>query len=373
MLDQFKKMAVFILAVILGWLGRFQPRRDRKEAAVIFFSGKLGDMVCLTPIFKAVKRQLGDGELIIYARKKFLPIWDNNPYLDRKIGFTGESEALRPGWLIKQWLFLRRYSIVSYYNLVNNFEGGVLGLAAPAARRKMVITKLDGRWLRLLHPYFTVSEYKFDRQIKEFYFEILSSDNIIVDDKKNQLFFPGGSALADNFWREHDLDNRFVVGLAVSSGKDYFKIWPAAYWAKLINLLKDGYQAKFVIFGLSGEAEIIETIGRQSGVDCLAVLDSELNQLPYYLNKCGLFVSVDMGVIYIADSLGVPVVDIIGPCDENTQRPENNYRLITNREVCPAYSKMLDSPTGHFDEMKRCYESITPEQVFDACRELIKN
>lgn len=115
----------------------------------------------------------------------------------------------------------------------------------------------------------------------------------------------------------------------------------------------------------------MEEIRREVDGEIFLILDRPLNILPHYLKSCNLFVSVDTGLMYIADALKVPVVDILGPCDDNNQRPENNYCLVTDRAVCRPQCKMLYSAEINLDEVKTCFLALTPEMVFSACQELL--
>ncbi|MFA6593812.1 MAG: glycosyltransferase family 9 protein [Candidatus Buchananbacteria bacterium] len=369
-LDSIRKIFLLPLAFFLRFLGRFYFRKKRGRAIVVFYTGKLGDMVCLTPILEALKDNDREAKLIVCARSKFLDIWRNNPFIDEKIGFVHEREAGGVKWLLKQWRFLSRFEIAAYFNLVNNFEGGILGLTLPALKSYLVTTRLDGRLSRLLYPYYSTKDYKFDRPIKEFYFELLREAGFSVKNKSNRLFFPDVCQEADDFSRLNSLSGRTVVGIVISSGKDY-KVWPKDYWIKLIQKIHAEYQSVFLLFGLQEEEEYLEQIRRATGGEIHLILGKNLDILPYYLKKCHLFISVDTGLLYIADALSVPVVDILGPCDDNNQRPENNYRLVTDRQVCRPQCRMLYNADINIAEVRACFSAITPDQVLNACRELL--
>jgi ADP-heptose:LPS heptosyltransferase len=81
-----------------------------------------------------------------------------------------------------------------------------------------------------------------------------------------------------------------------------------------------------------------------------------------------------MGVNYISDVLGVPTVNIMGTCDQTTQAPENNCRLVTNPELCRPFMKTPAEPyySKLGAEIEKCYQSITPETVLAVCEEFIK-
>jgi ADP-heptose:LPS heptosyltransferase len=358
------------LALSLRFLGRFWLKKKTGRAIVVFYTGKLGDMVCLTSVLEALRNNNQGAKLIVFARSKFLAVWQNNPFIDEKIGFVHEREASSIKWLLKQWRYLSRFEITAYFNLVNNFEGGILGLSLDAAKSYLVTTRLDGRLSRLLYPYYITKDYKFDRSIKEFYFELLREAGFSVSNKNNKLFFPDSCPEVEDFFRINSLASKIIFGTVISSGKDY-KIWPKDHWIRLMQKINAEYQPVFLIFGLEEEREYLEQIRQEVGGESYLILSKNLDILPYYLKKCCLFIGVDTGLLYIADALSIPVVDILGPCDDNNQRPENNYRLVTDRKICRPQCKMLYNADINMEEVKNCFSAITPEQVLNACRELL--
>ncbi|MFA6525934.1 MAG: glycosyltransferase family 9 protein [Candidatus Buchananbacteria bacterium] len=369
-LDSIRKLFLLPFAHLLRLSGILRHRKKSGRAIAVFYTGKLGDMVCLTPVLEALKENNKDAKLIVFARSKFLAIWKDNPFIDEKIGFINERNAGSLRWLLRQWRLLNKFESVAYFNLVNNFEGGILGLTFKTAHRYLVTTRLDGRLNRLLYPYYSVKDYKFDRSIKEFYFELLGDAGMKVGNTVNKIYFAGKSAEAEEFFRANSSAGRVVIGSIVSSGKDY-KVWPKEYWIELLKKIRAEYQPVILLFGLKEDEADLELIKREVGGDIHLLLGKGLDVLPYYLKKCQLFVSVDTGLLYIADALTVPVVDILGPCDDNNQRPENNYRLVTDRAVCRPQCKMLFNAGIDVAEVKSCFFAITPAQVFAACREFL--
>lgn len=369
-LDSIRKLFLLPFAHFLRLSGFFLRRKKSGKAIAVFYTGKLGDMVCLTSVLEALKENNKDAKLIIFARSKFLAIWNNNPFIDERIGFINERNAGSISWIFRQWRLLNKFEAVTYFNLVNNFEGGILGLALQTNRRYSVTTRLDGRLNRLLYQYYSIKDYKFDRSIKEFYFELLSDAGMKAGNTANRIYFTGESAEADEFFRVNYSVGKIVIGAIVSSGKDY-KVWPKEYWIQLLNQLNAEYQPIILLFGLKEDEAYLELIKRDLIGDVYLILGKGLDVLPYFIKKCQLFVSVDTGLLYIADALKVPVVDILGPCDDNNQRPENNYRLVTDRAICRPQCKMLFNVGIDAAEVKECFSAIIPEQVFTACGEFL--
>ncbi|MFA6227920.1 MAG: glycosyltransferase family 9 protein [Patescibacteria group bacterium] len=372
--DLFNTLKKLLSLPLAGWLrlvGLIFIRKTTSRAVVVFYNGKLGDMVCLTPVLAALKSNYPNQKLIVYARNNFLDVWQNNPNLDEIIGFAGEQESGRFSWLIKQWQRLNSFQITAYYNLMNNFEGGILGLMLAADCHYTVSTELDGRLLRLLYHFYSTNEYKFDCLIKDFYFEWLKKNGLKIEGNlRNQLFFPGDQDEVEDFFSANSLAGQTVISVIISSGKDY-KIWPLSYWLELLKRLQNEYQPVFLLFGLKEDENYLEQIKTEIGVNVYLILGKDLEIIPYYLKKSHLFIGVDTGLLYMADALSIPVVDILGPCDDNNQRPENTYRLVTDRAVCRPQCKMLYNAPINKTEVAACFLAIRPEQVFGACRDLL--
>lgn len=62
-----------------------------------------------------------------------------------------------------------------------------------------------------------------------------------------------------------------------------------------------------------------------------------LRELPFYISKLNLYISADTGNYYIADSLNVPTICLMGPCFSSEQRGVFNS-LIINSDLKPVSS-----------------------------------
>jgi len=82
---------------------------------------------------------------------------------------------------------------------------------------------------------------------------------------------------------------------------------------------------------------------------------------------------MDTGPLYIANAVGVPVVDIVGPDDMKEQSPIGlAVRFVRKNLACAPCSLVFSGirycKQGHL----RCVKEITPEDVFEAGRSLLK-
>lgn len=367
----FRKTFFLGVAYFFFLLNSLFPRKDK--SIVIFHALKLGDLVCATGVFREVKQAFPDHRLIVIARENFNKILKNNSHIDTLIGFTSQQQTKQYKWIIRTALKLRMKYRPSYFlNLSTDFEVNVFGLILGAPIRLGVSTEQDGKLQKLIYPLYRKFPYAYQMQMKEHFFTMLESIGVRVKNKKNELFFPGTvpeveSLLSAKKWE----GNSLIVGVSLTSGKS-FKSWPGEYWSELLNTLVASHQAKFLFFGSAKEAEYIQTVVSQIRGDFEVLINKDLDIMPYYLKKCRLFIGVDTGPLYMADVMRVPVVDILGPCDAKTQRPDNDYVLVTNSDHCRPLSKILLTPgVEHYEEMRECFRSISVEHVYHACIEAI--
>lgn len=368
-----KRILLLVVFPVFRFLSLLN-RQKRPQARVIFFSGKLGDLVCLSSIFKNLKHNYPEEKTILVAKSPFVEILANNPFLDQMVVFGSDKEPREFRWLLKQWYFLRKFKISAYFNLNNNFEGNILGLYLLAKERITLSFAHEGLFQKLVNIFYQRDFFHYDMRIKDFYLKMLEKRGAAIIDNRNQLYFngPTPAEVEEYFQKESINPNDLVIGVSVTSGKE-FKRWPDGHWIKLVQSLIEKYQAKVIFFGTSGEVSKIEEIRKGVARKTFAVINPPLEVLPHYLKKCRLFVSVDMGVNYISDALGVPTINIMGTCDKVTQAPENNCHLVTNPEFCRPFMKTPAEP--HYpkfkEEIEKCYQLITPEQVLPVCEKIL--
>lgn len=369
-MKRFKDVALVCIAYAY-WIMNLFRSRTTKKLFVIFHTGQLGDLVCLTSVFRAVKESLPEYQLVVYARKPFVEVLKDNPYVDRIRGFS-PKELMSRRWLADEAQQLRKECPEYFVNCMRSIESNAFGVMVGAPKRKRFVTDSDSRLERLI-PGYDEYHYRYDRFVKHGVLDMLASWGIRGSNTQNQLFFEGDSSKVDDWFQSNAIDkDGIVIGTSVSSGKD-FKRWPKEHWIELLTRLTQTYHAWIVFFGTQQEREEIESI-RSRVLGKTIVMDSaSLTELPYFLKRCSLFVSVDTGPQYIADAMDVPVVNIFGSCDEVTQRPERRFRLVTNREVCPTVLKTPSLPLSSDDliGIDRCFNAISVDQVFGACRELL--
>lgn len=138
----------------------------------------------------------------------------------------------------------------------------------------------------------------------------------------------------------------FHVGINLSAGNQ-LKTLPQNVWRKIaIELNK--YEACLWVFGLAHEHHFLAAFEQYSGFPGDKIVDLtgrvDLHELPYYLSLVDLYISSDTGNAYIADSLNVPVINFMGPCNAAEQRPLGDQALVIETIGLQPFSFIFQAP-----------------------------
>ncbi len=357
------KISFLIFALILKFINLFIIKRQK--AIIVFFAGKLGDLVCLTSVFKNIKASQPNLKLILIAKYPFTKIIEGNPFIDQIITFKRINNL---NWVLNVWVELSKFKIKYFFNFVPTFESGVLGFSLNSKNKFFITHQYNNLSEKIISFFYHKIEYKFDKHIKHYYLEILQELGFKMEETKNKIFLNKKQTVdLFNFYPELKNNGGKNIGISISSGKS-FKRWPAKHWLALIRKINQNFLANFIFFGTEDELEEINSVKNELDFKTYVVSGVDLEIIPNILENLNLFVAVDTGLLYVADALNVPVVDIVGPCDTKTQSPENRFILVKNEVKCQPLSKVfLTPPKEYYGEIKECFASISVDQVFKAC------
>ncbi|MBI2625814.1 glycosyltransferase family 9 protein, partial [Candidatus Parcubacteria bacterium] len=169
---------------------------------------------------------------------------------------------------------------------------------------------------------------------------------------------------AAQFLAAHGLEaEAFTVGISVTASK-FNKQWPPDRFGELADRLIKRYGARIVWVGSSGDASSIaeaEAAMRRRDRAVSSAGAFTLAELAALLGRLKLFVSVDTGPLYMADAMGVPVVDIAGPADVRSQAPVGRALVIQADGIPPRLTLMAAPDSSERDP---AIIAITVDQVW---------
>jgi ADP-heptose:LPS heptosyltransferase len=136
------------------------------------------------------------------------------------------------------------------------------------------------------------------------------------------------------------------VGLGLGAGNRLKALAPAQLIALATQIINDS-SATLVLIGTAVDhpaaAELLSTLPTDRVIDATGQI--HLSELPALLAGLDCFAGVDSGATYLADAVGVPVVDFMGPADADDQRPIGRQAvIIRSAEPCAPCSHTFDAP-----------------------------
>ena len=175
------------------------------------------------------------------------------------------------------------------------------------------------------------------------------------------------SAIAE--LRNEGLYTRRVVCIHPASGTE-MRQWPASQFAALIDQLIEVAEVNVAVIGGPDERELatnmVAEVKHQDRVSLL-VGRLKLEELPYFLETCALFVGNNSGPKHIAAALGVPTVGIhSGVVDPREWGPLGPIAVAVKREMtcAPCYlAKREDCHRG-----LACVSGLHAAEVLPICQ-----
>lgn len=340
---------------------------------LIIHLGKLGDMVCATPMFQAVKEKYPQSKLYVMGNILNGELLRGNPNIDNYFIYSDNFRELFKIFKKEKFDFACMTGS-NFLALAALFLAGTPLISAPVV--KDGFSPYETRPYKILRNFVITKPHHMGNYAPREYLRLLEPIDIFSDNTKKYLYF---SETAEKSVKKFllqnniNLDSDFVVGITPSAGNK-IKEWGRNKFAKLADYISDKYQAKIIIIGGPNDTEVDEMISfidkGTKFINARGLFSVE--ELKALISKLNLFISVDTGPIYIAEAFGVPTIDIIGPMDENEQPPAGKFhKIIVAKRLKPALH-IMNARVYDAKEAKRQVDEITAEMVIRELDDLIQ-
>ena len=306
---------VVLVALFRLFHGRaFRCRRHPRRVGIIQWTGNVGDAVCITPLFRALKKELG-ANVIVFGREKVGEVFRDNldvdvfhPIIEHALSFAR---------------FLRTLNLDSV--LVTN--PGASGVTAPFLAGVSCIISMapvntsdEPMLFRFLKSSISTVQLRVRSYIPGQYLHLLGSLGVQTDDHQFHLGFSRDASLVvdELFQKEKiDKDNDMIVAIAPGGGEQE-RWWPAKRYANIANELHRRYGAVTLLVGAGGDKDAIDAIEQEleENVHSVNLLNQPIDEFKATMQRVHLAVRNDSAPMVFADAFGVPNVTIVGPTDE---------------------------------------------------------
>lgn len=360
------------LAAPLLWWRVARPRSGKTQRILVIQTAKIGDFVATTPVFRALRLRLPEAEIVALLHAVNVPLAQGLDSIDRIITLPPGGFK---GWVGKRWLLKQ---LAEGYSGVLVLSPNLSTLLAPfwagVAQRVSVLADRRQGSARLAYPFLTHGEVHRSGQLfRETALRALAGLGVTVDPALLALPNEMPRCASGELKREVVLGvlPSPLVGLGLGAGNRMKALAPSQL-KELAGQIVSRTSATLVLVGTAQDqpaanellaalpsGRVIDTTGQWS-----------LAELPALLTGLDCFVGVDSGATYMADALGVPVIDFMGPADADDQRPIGPRAVvIRSAEPCAPCSHAFDAPYACYLRTRACIVKmpiITVVQAIEA-------
>jgi|TARA_Y100000310_G_scaffold321577_1_gene379441 ADP-heptose:LPS heptosyltransferase len=371
------KLRTYLLTVLSFFLYPFLSKQkldfSEKRILIIPQLTRIGDLICVTPAFREIKRKYPKSFLAVVVSYRTAGIIKNNPYIDEII-ILEEDEYRRVFGILRFFKKIKSQNFDYSINIASSTMGTLISIFGLIPNRVKII-KYDRPFTETLTDWMNTHKtfYKGNERIPNLYLRTLNVFNIQILNKiKKEVFttFDTENKSIEFFKKNNISEKDFIIGISVSAGNKV-KEWEVEKFGKLSKLILNKYNTKIIFIGRDSDKEKISAVNKHIENKGIEVTDFSLEELPSLMKRFNVFIAVDSGTIHIAHALGVPLVDIIGPVDSAEQAPDDDRSIIVRPDENIKPTIFALKPLGNPEQSRKALESISPEQVFKAFNKLL--
>ena len=380
MSNTYFKNALLLVFCFKEFLKRLFIRKKSKSLnddlnILVLMTGKIGDLVCATPFFRELKKAKPNYRITAIIQRIARPVLEFNPYIDEIIEineyFKDFKSHLELVQLIKSKEF--DWSFVLMPGPLSNTAPYLAGIKERASIEAAGLSRMTS-----LSVYFNnhLLHYKRRTLLLDYYLKLLGFLGIEANNRKKDLYLNRAIAERVNRFldkKEIKTSSQLHFGISVTAGVE-LKEWFIERFAALADILIKKYQAKIIFIGSDKDKEKVrKTISLMNEPAINLAGQLTLEELPYLIKKFDLFISVDVGPLYFANALNIPVVDIIGPGDVLAQPPiYEKCEAVVKDIYCQPCSFTPASVRFCKEGHLRCLKETTVKDVEQAVDRAVK-
>lgn len=331
----------------------------QKRVLVIPQFGRIGDIICSTPVFYNIKKEFPDSRLYVLISRKALGILKNNPQIDELIlkedysffGLIRKLQKEKISWSINLSATSQNTCLVVLSLIQNRIKTIV---ETPPITERLTDWMSNHRLLYKNHTFLP------QHHINLLRFMNIANPKLTMEIGLN----PVAEIKAEQF-----IHQRKVVGISISAGNT-IKEWGDDNFKELCKRFLKKNIAIAVIGSNDDKKRIDNFVQSINNPLCFSATNFNLEELPSLIKRLAVYIAVDTGPIYIAHTLKTPLIDIIGPVDPLEQPPKDDRSLqvLPRGNVSP--SSFVFKRRGTPEQIRKAIESTQVDDVMNAVEKL---
>lgn len=349
--------------------------RKRKfiSKILVIQTAKIGDLICSTPVFREIKQKYPAAKLTTIVDPITKELVELNPYIDEIITIkTHEYRGLAGKIKLSKLIFKGKYDIGIALNPSVLYAITLFWGLVPI--RISIIPNFIGFTFKFASKLFTHTEQHVSGQlVVETYMKMLKFIGIETYNINKEVYKEKNSdKKVEQLLRQI---NKPLIGIAVSSGNK-LKELGLKKMINLVNGLLETFEAYILLIGSIQDKNLADLIkssaSKQDKIINTAGLFN-LKELPALIERLSLFIGVDTGIIYMADALNIPIINIAGPSNMQDQRPTGKHVIIIQKKLpCIPCSHLFKAPYYCKINTRECIEKVDIKEIIDAAKILFE-
>ena len=337
------------------------PIPELPEKILLVRSDNIGDVICTTPCFEALKQRFPKAIIAVLVCRLGEEVVQGNPFLDEiyvydkakhgryrhpLIAWYNQARIL---WQIRKRRFDVAVGVRSTFSASLGWlvyaSGAPLRIGVPRSRK----TKRAG-----IYYNFYVTDIDQDAHEVERSLSLLKPLNVFPDEKR--LYMPltfASKQFVEQFLAQCHIDaGSPLVVINYNSRLEENRWWAEEKYAELLYRLQSDKIANVVLSHGPGDEEVVRRILHRLSFSVPVFFSSHLTDFAALIKRGKVFVSLDGGPVHVGAAVGTPTIAIHGKTNTPVWRPWGKQHRVLKRGDHP--------------------DMVTVEDVYEAVTELLK-
>jgi ADP-heptose:LPS heptosyltransferase len=325
-----------IRAIVGSWLLLRHTKREAPKAPrafAIVHNVQLGDMVCTTPVFRAIKGAFPEAQLIVAGSAINKDVLAGNTDVDEYLVYDQSNPDILSKALHERNIDVGIIPSPSLEGLL------VLAYARTpyilAAKLENGMSPYNTRFYRFLCRFVVTRPHYMATYAPREYLRLLEPLDIVTEDTRKHLAVSSDAKEhISAFLTSNGIGSKDPFVCITPGAGNKIKEWPPERFAKVAEHIWENYRIPIVVIGsVVDQGEVMAMTAAlatavRSGMQLIDTCDKfSIEQLKALISRARLLIGVDTGPIYIAEAFNTPLIDIVGPVGEREQPPTGNNRI----------------------------------------------
>ncbi len=373
-------LLISLLIYPLIYLAALLRRKKVPNAVLVIQTAKIGDMVCSTAVLRVLRLRFPSARIAVLADPGTCGILESNTNVDEIIPVTAR-ELRGFGAKVRLADRLRSEKFNLSVTLMPNLANTMIPLWALIPRRLSVGPDNAGITFRLASLFNSKTIWHSrKRSITETYAELIekglgiahNTDSTRLEvpvtgeamEKSGALLEKAGAVVEG---KEKDI----LIAMAPAARNKLKEVSPALY-AEVGDALINKFKARIVLIGGPADNELVERVSHKMKGEGINMSGKfSLSELPALLARMDLFISVDSGPVYMAIAMGLPTINMAGPCAME-ERPLGTRNIIIQQDLpCSPCSYTFKTATTCAKGSRECVTGLGAGDVIAAAIKLL--